>query len=263
MTTQRKTALITGAGSGIGLAVAEAFVQEGANVVLNGRTEDKLARAAAQIGRPDQLAIVAGDVTQPETAQLIVDAAIERFGRVDVLVNNAGTFATKPFTDYAVEELDAFLGYLRGTFVLSQAAVRQMRAQGDGGAIVNIGTILASNGVSAFPSSAPIAAKGGITALTKNLSVELAGENIRINAVAPGVVPTPLYGELSDEQLEELNSMQPLGRYGTPKDIADAVLYLANAEWVTGVILPVDGGVDAGGDGTFHGAKDAHASAAE
>jgi NAD(P)-dependent dehydrogenase (short-subunit alcohol dehydrogenase family) len=177
-------------------------------------------------------------------------------------VNNAGTFHTKPFTEYTVEELDGFLGYLRGTYLLSQAAVRQMRKQGDGGAIVNIGTVLASNGVNGVPSSAPIAAKGGITALTKNLSVELASENIRINAVAPGVVPTPLYGELSDEQLEALHGMQPLGRYGTPKDIADAVLYLANATWVTGVILPVDGGVDAGGDGAYHGTKEAAASAA-
>ena len=257
-----KTAVITGAGSGIGYAVAEAFVREGSNVVLNGRSEDKLKRAAAQLGRPSQLAIVAGDVTRSETADRIVKAAVDRFGRVDVLVNNAGTFHARPFTDYSVEELDSFLGYLRGTYVLSQAAVRQMRKQGDGGAIVNIGTILASNGVNGLPSSAPIAAKGGITALTKNLSVELASENIRINAVAPGIVPTPLYGDLSDEQLEALHGMQPLGRYGTPKDIADAVLYLANANWVTGVILPVDGGVDAGGDGAYHGKKEPTSSAA-
>ncbi len=262
MNTNTKTAVITGAGSGIGFAVAEAFVREGTNVVLNGRTEDKLTRAAAQLGQPSQLAIVAGDVTKTETADLIVNAAVDRFGQVDVLVNNAGTFHTKPFTEYTIEELDSFLGYLRGTFVLSQAAVRQMRKQGDGGAIVNIGTILASNGVNGIPSSAPIAAKGGITALTKNLSIELATENIRINAVAPGIVPTALYGDLSDEQLESLHGMQPLGRYGTQKDIADAVLYLANATWVTGVILPVDGGVDAGGDGTYHGTKEAAASAA-
>ena len=257
-----KTAVITGAGSGIGYAVAEAFVRDGINVVLNGRTENKLTHAAAQLDRPGQIAIVVGDVTQPATADRIVEAAVDRFGRIDVLVNNAGTFHAKPFTDYSIEELDGFLGYLRGTYVLSQSAVRQMRRQGDGGAIVNIGTILASNGVNGIPSSAPIAAKGGITALTKNLSVELASENIRINAVAPGVVPTQLYGDLNDEQLAALHGMQPLGRYGTPKDIADAVLYLANANWVTGVILPVDGGVDAGGDGTYHAAKEAAANAA-
>lgn len=262
MNSLTKTAIITGAGSGIGLAVAHAFVREGVNVVLNGRGEDRLIRAATQIGQPGRLVIVAGDVTRPETANRIVEAAVGRFGRVDVLVNNAGIFHSKPFTEYSVEELDRFLGYLRGTFVLSQTAVRQMRRQGHGGAIVNIGTILASSGVYGLPSSAPIAAKGGITALTKNLSVELATENIRINAVAPGVVPTPLYGDLSDKQREALHGMQPLGRYGTPQDIAEAVLYLANATWVTGVILPVDGGVDAGGDGTYHGMKETAVSAA-
>ncbi|MEE9241414.1 MAG: glucose 1-dehydrogenase [bacterium] len=256
-----KTAVITGASSGIGFSVAEAFVQKGANVVLNGRDEAKLANAAEQLGHPDRVTMVAGDITRPETADKIVSAAVARFGRVDVLVNNAGTFHAKPFTEYTVEDLDSFLDYLRGTYVLSQAAVRQMREQGDGGSIVNISTILALNGVNGVPSSAPIAAKGGITALTKNLSVELAADNIRINAVAPGIVPTPLYGELSDEQLKGLHGMQPLGRYGTPKDIADAVLYLANATWVTGVILPVDGGVDAGGDGAYHGAEAATASA--
>ena len=134
-----------------------------------------------------------------------------------------------------------------------QAAVSQMRQQGDGGSIVNIGTILTENSIATVPSSAPIAAKGGVVALTKNLSTELAGDNIRINAVSPAVVPTPLYGDLTDEQLQSLHEMQPLGRYGTPTDIADAVLYVANALWLTGVNLPVDGGVAAGGDAVFHG----------
>ncbi len=255
MNTNQKTAVVTGSGSGIGLAVAEAFVREGFNVVLNGRNKDKLDNAATQIGSPDQLSIITGDVTNPEAADQIVNKAVERFGQIDILVNNAGTFSTKPFTEYTIEELDTFLGYLRGTFVLTQSAVRQMQKQGNGGSIVNIGTVLASNGVHGLPSSAPIASKGGVMALTKNLSVELAADNIRINAVAPGVVPTPLYGELSDEQLNALNDMQPLGRYGKTKDIADAVLYLAKATWITGVILPVDGGVDAGGDGAYHGMK--------
>jgi len=245
-----QTVVITGAATGLGYAIADQFLQRGDNVVLNGRTEAKLGAAAAQLGHTYRVAVVAGDITQPGTAADIVERALKRFDRIDVLVNNAGIFQTRPFTEYTTEELDQYLGYLRGTFVLSQAAVRQMRAQGTGGAIINISTILALNGVAGVPSSAPIAAKGGITALTKNLSIELAADNIRINAVAPGVVPTPLYGELGYEQLEALHGMQPLGRYGTPKDIADAVVYLANAKWVTGVILPVDGGVDAGGDGT-------------
>lgn len=262
MNARRKTAIVTGAGSGIGLAVAEAFAREGANVVLNGRSEDKLARAASRIGPPDAVAVAPADVTRPDAAEKVIRAALENFGRVDVLVNNAGIFHTKPFTDYTPEELDLFLGYLRGTFLLSQAAVRQMRRQGWGGAIINIGTILASNGVHAFPSSAPIAAKGGITALTKNLSVELAVDNIRINTVAPGVVPTPLYGELDEAELHSLHALQPLGRYGTPQDIAEAVLYLANASWVTGVILPVDGGVDAGGDASYRGKRPAQSMTA-
>ncbi len=245
-----QTVLVTGGATGLGYAIAEQFLQRGANVVLNGRTETKLVKAAAQLGQPDRLATVVGDITQPASADTIVHAAVEHFTRLDVLVNNAGIFHTKSFTDYTVGELDAFLGYLRGTFVLTQAAVRQMRRQGDGGAIINISSILAFNGVAGLTSSAPMAAKGGITSLTKNLSIELAADNIRINAVAPGVVPTPLYGELPPDQLQALHNMQPLGRYGTPQDIAEAVLYLANATWVTGVILPVDGGVDAGGDGT-------------
>jgi len=139
---------------------------------------------------------------------------------------------------------------VRGTFALTQETVKHMREQGNGGAIVNISTILASNGIKASPSSAPIMAKAALNAMAKNLSVELAADNIRINTVATGIIPTPLYGEINLETLDALNQRQPLGRVGTPKDIADAVLYLANANWVTGVILPVDGGIAAGGDST-------------
>lgn len=201
-----QTVIVTGGASGLGYTIAEQFLECGANVVLNGRTKGKLAKAAEQLGHSDRVAIVAGDITQPATADKILNATVERFARLDVLVNNAGIFHGKPFTDYTVEELDRFLGYLRGTFVLSQAAVRQMQRQGGGGAIIYISTILAFNGVAGVPSSAPIAAKGGITTLTKNLSIELAADNIRINAVAPSVVLTPLVGELNDEQLKALHT---------------------------------------------------------
>src|SRR5262245_19095751 len=126
----QRTVLITGGATGIGYAVAEQFLDQGDCVVLNGRTEAKLAAAADRLGRPDRTAIVVADITRPEAADAIVGAAVERFARVDVLVNNAGIFHTKPFTDYTVEELDRFLGYLRGTYVLTQAAVRRMREQG-------------------------------------------------------------------------------------------------------------------------------------
>ncbi len=255
MSTSQKTVVVTGAGSGIGLAVAEIFVRKGFNVVLNGRTKEKLVRASEQIGHPDQVAIVSGDITNPKSSDQIVELTVARFGKIDILINNAGIFNSKAFTKYTIDELDTYLGYLRGTFVLTQAVVRQMQKQGHGGTIINIGTVLASNSIFNFPSSAPVASKGGLMALTKNLSVELALDDIRINAVAPGVVNTPILGELSKEQLSALNNMQPLGRYGKPQDIADAVFYLANATWVTGVILPVDGGVDASGDGIYHGLK--------
>ena len=258
--TTPKIIIVTGAGSGIGYAVAKAFLDRGDNVVLNGRTEAKLQDAARQLGQADQIAIAPGDITRAETGQQLVDLAVKRFGRLDVLFNNAGIFEAKPFTDYSADELDGNHGYLRGTFLGSQAAARQMRRTG-GGAIINITTILALNGVKAIPSSAPIAAKGGINALTKSLAIELASDNIRVNAVAPGIVPTPLYGELSDEQREALHAMQPLGRYGEVSDIADAVLYLADASWVTGVVLPVDGGVAAGGDGTSRASQPAAAAA--
>lgn len=244
------SAIITGGASGIGYAVAEEFLRNGANVTLNGRTLSKLESAAQMLNQPERIQIVAGDITDPAFAPKLVAEAVAKFGRVDVLINNAGIFAIKNFTDYTIAQLDEFLGYVRGTFALTQESVKQMRKQGDGGAIVNISTILAFNGVKALPSSAPIMAKAAITAMVKNLSVELAADKIRINAVAPGIVPTPLYGEISPETLADLHQQQPLGRVGTPKDIADAVMYLVNANWVTGVILPVDGGVDAGGDGT-------------
>ncbi len=248
MTTQ--TVIVTGGATGIGYAIAEGFLNTGANVTLNGRTLSKLEVAAQKLNQPHRIQIVAGDITDPTFATTLVTETVAKFGRVDVLVNNAGIFAVKNFTDYTIDELDQFLGYVRGTFALTQETVKQMRGQGDGGAIVNISTILAFNGVKALPSSAPIMAKAAITAMAKNLSVELAADKIRINAVAPGIVATPLLGEVNQETLEHLNQQQPLGRVGPPKDIADAVLYLANANWVTGVILPVDGGVDAGGDGT-------------
>ncbi len=247
-TNSQRTVIVTGAGSGIGFAVAKAFLDRGDNVVLNGRTESKLRSAADELGRVDQLAIVPGDITQAKTGQHLVDTAVERFGRLDVLFNKAGIFEAKPFTDYSSYELDGYLGYLRGAFLASQAAVHQFRKE-SGGVIINNTTILALNGVKEIPSSAPIAAKGGINAITKSLAIELASDNIRVNAVAPGIVPTPLYGDLSEEQHTALHAMQPLGRYGKVSDIADAVIYLADATWVTGVILPVDGGVAAGGDG--------------
>lgn len=240
-----KTVLITGASSGIGLGIAKAYLERGDNVVLNARNQAKLERVVEQLGHADRTAFVVGDIGLKETSERMVSIALQRFGRVDLLVNNAGVFAAKPLNDYAESDLDGFLSNLKGAYFASQAAARSMREQG-GGAIINITTVLAFRGVSAIPSSAPVAAKGGINALTQSLAIELAPHNIRVNSVAPGIIKTPIHGR-SDDQWEELNGMQPLGRVGEVKDIVDAVTYLADASFVTGVVLPVDGGVAAGG----------------
>ncbi len=246
MSKNTKTVLITGASSGIGLGIAEAYLRLDANVVLNARSESKLVDVAQKLGRPDQVAVVPGDIGNKTTGQRIVDVAVDRFGRVDVLINNAGHFFPKPFSDYTEDDLDGFLStHLKGTYFASQSAAERMRKQG-GGAIINITTVLAFRGVSAIPASAPIAAKGAMNSITTSLAIELAPDNIRVNAVAPGIIKTPIHGR-TDEQFEELNGMQPLGRVGQVKDIVDAVVYLADANFVTGVVLPVDGGVAAGG----------------
>ena len=154
-----------------------------------------------------------------------MDAAVKRFRRVDVLVNNAGHFYAKPYTDYTEEDLDGFLlSHLKGTYFSSQAAAKQMRQQ-EGGSIISITTVLALRGVQAIPSSAPVSAKGAMNALTRSLAIELAPDNIRVNAIAPGIIKTPIHGR-TDEQFEELSGMQPLGRVGEVKDVVDAVLYL-------------------------------------
>ncbi len=241
-----RTAVVTGASSGIGYGIAEAFLKQGANVVMNARNETKLVAAAKKLGAPERIAVVAGDIGSADTARRIVNTAKERFDGLDVLVNNAGIFASRPIAEYSESDLDGYLNFLKGTFLLTQAAVEPMRNCG-GGAVINITTILAFRGVRSVPASAPMVGKGGIQALTQTLAIELAPDKIRVNAIAPGLIRTPIYGK-SDEEFAELNGMQPLGRVGEVSDIVDAALYLAEAGFVTGVVLPVDGGIAAGGE---------------
>jgi len=236
--------IVTGASSGMGLAIAERYVRDGARVVMNARDEAKLHAAAAGFPR-ERVALVAGDIAAAETIARLVEAAVARFGRVDVLVNNAGVFAAKPFADYRAEEVDRFLAInLRGPFLAMQAVVAQLRAQGQGGAIVNITASIATSALAAVPASAPIAAKGGLNALTRALALELAPEKIRVNAVAPGLIATPLLGGPADHA--KLAGLQPNGRVGDVGEIVDAVQYLARAEHTTGVVLAVDGGMATG-----------------
>ncbi len=239
MSTQTKTVLITGSSSGIGLDIARAFLDKGSNVVLNGRNTDKLAVAAEKLGHPERVASVPGSIADPKTGEAMVRTALERFGSVDVLVNNAGTFGAKPFVDVTEEELDGYLnGNLKGTYMTTQAVVRQMQREG-GGSIVNIGTVLINHAMAGLPASAPLVSKGGIHALTISLAAELASDNIRVNAVAPGVIRTPIYG---DADVDSFGGVALLNRVGEVNETTDAVLYLAAANFTTGHILPVDGG---------------------
>ena len=245
MTTKNHTVLITGSSSGIGLDAAKAFYAQGSNVVLNGRDAVKLAAVAAEhfshtdTSSDSRVAAVAGDVGVKETGRRMVQKAVERFGRVDVLVNNAGIFEVKPFLDYSEEDLDRHItGNLKGAFYTSQAVVEQMRKQ-DGGVIINIGTVLVDHSMAGLPATAPLVSKGGIHALTTNLTSELAGDNIRVNTVAPGVIRTPLYG---DNDVDSFGGVALSNRVGEVSEITDAILYIASADFVTGITLNVDGG---------------------
>ena len=243
MSANDKTILITGGSSGIGYDVARGFLQKGANVLLNGRNPENLSKAAESLGHPARVAVVSGDIGDRATGESMVRVALERFGSVDVLVNNAGTFNLKPFLEVTEEDLDGYInGNLKGTYFTTQAVVRQMREQG-GGAIVNIGTVLVDHAKSGVPASAPLVTKGGVHALTTSLAAELAADNIRVNLVAPGVVRTPIYG---DADIDAFGGMALLSRVGEVNEITDAVIHLASASFTTGIIMPVDGGYRAG-----------------
>jgi NAD(P)-dependent dehydrogenase (short-subunit alcohol dehydrogenase family) len=250
MSLKDKVVLITGGGSGIGADVARAFYNAGANLVLNGRRNHLLVQTVDSIDPTGKRVIsVAGDIGNPETSLELVNRAVEQFGRVDILVNNAGIFQPKPFLDHTEADLDNYLNLLRGYFFTSQAAITQMRQQ-KGGAIINIGSMWATHAIAATPCSGSSTAKGGVHALTGNLAIEFAPNNIRVNAIAPAVVETPLFDALlTPEQLATFNTFHPLRRNGQVKDTTAAILFLADDEvsgWITGVVLPVDGGVTAG-----------------
>jgi NAD(P)-dependent dehydrogenase (short-subunit alcohol dehydrogenase family) len=250
MSLKNKIVLITGGGSGIGADAAQAFYAGGAKVVLNGRREDVLSQTAEKIDPTgENVAYVVGDIGQPETSRRMVKLAVERFGGVDVLLNNAGIYQPKPFLEHTEEDLNAYLNLLRGYFFMSQSAISEMRKRGRG-AIVNIGSMWSSHAIAATPCSGSSTAKGGVHALTRNLAIEFASDKIRVNAIAPAVVETPLFDPLlTPEQLASFNAFHPLGRNGQVKDITAAILFLADdssSSWITGVVLPVDGGVTAG-----------------
>jgi NAD(P)-dependent dehydrogenase (short-subunit alcohol dehydrogenase family) len=250
----KKVAVITGGGTGIGRVAAEALLREGAFVVLNGRRNDVLAATAKALDATGQrVAIYAGDVAVPETARAVMNLAEQRFGGVDILINNAGIFVPKPFVDQDEADYDSYADIIaKGSFFMAQAAAQAMRRRG-GGTVVMTGSMWAFQAVGATPSSSYSMAKAAVHQLVKNLAIELAVDNIRINAVAPAVVETPVYeafipADQVKSALAGFNGFHPLGRIGQPADVVGAMLFLASdaAAWITGAILPVDGGVMAG-----------------
>jgi NAD(P)-dependent dehydrogenase (short-subunit alcohol dehydrogenase family) len=240
MNNHRKTAIVTGASQGIGAGIVKAFVERGFNVVANSRKMTQSAEVAAS----DRIALVDGHIGEPATANRIVETALDRFQSIDVLVNNAGIFFTKPFTDYTTEDFKSLVSTnLEGFLYITQLSIKRMLAQKTGGSIVTITAALASNPIRGAPASVPMITKGGLETITQHLAMEYAKDGIRINAVAPGAVYTPLHRETPKEVME---SMSPMGRPSTVKDIADAVMYLTDAATVTGDILYVDGGAHFG-----------------
>jgi NAD(P)-dependent dehydrogenase (short-subunit alcohol dehydrogenase family) len=235
MGAEQKVAIITGASQGIGEALVRGYRDRNFRVVAN-------ARSIKPSSDPNILA-VAGDIADPKTTERIVSAALDRFGRIDTLVNNAGIFVAKPFTDYTDEDYARMLGInLTGFFHITQRAAREMLKQGSGH-IVQITTSLVDHANSRVPSVLASLTKGGLNAATKSLAIEFASRGVRVNAVSPGVIKTPMHAPETHEYLAKLHAV---GRMGEARDIVDAVLYLEGASFVTGEILHVDGGQSAG-----------------
>ena len=236
MTTKQKTVIVTGASQGIGAAVANLFLERGYNVVGNSRNISN----SNELQRSDKLAVVDGDIGQAATAEKIVTTALKRFGSVDALVNNAGVFFPKPFTEYTPEDFRALSSTnLEGFIYVTQLTVKQMLAQKSGGSVVSIGASIADHPLAALTASVPMITKGGINAISRSLAMEYAKQGIRVNVVAPGVVDTPL---LKDAPKDFLRKLSPLGQVAASKDIAEAVFYLTEASQITGEVLHVDGG---------------------
>ncbi len=236
----QKTGIVTGASQGIGAGVVEAFLKLGYSVVANSRTITK----SSPFPTSPNLALVDGDIGDPITAAKIVETALSEFGRVDALVNNAGIYFSKHFTDYTRDDLRSLISVnIEGFVFVTQLAIKQMLAQKSGGSIVNISAAQVNHPIAGVNSAIPMMTKGGLEAVTRSLAMEYAKDGIRVNAVAPGVVETPMQ---KDAPQNLLKMQQPMGQIAEVKDIVDAIVYLTNARQVTGEVLHVDGGAHVG-----------------
>jgi NAD(P)-dependent dehydrogenase (short-subunit alcohol dehydrogenase family) len=236
---RQKTVIVTGASQGIGAAIVQAFLDRGYNVVATSRSVSRAGFAPSP-----NLALVDGDISQATTAEKVAQTAISTFGSIDHVVSNAGIFSVKPFTEYTVEEFRRFVSVnLEGFIFVTQLAVRQMLSQGTGGSVTTITAALADNPIAGIPASIPMITKGGLKAITLSLASEYAKDHIRFNAVAPGTVDTPLH---KDAPKDFLKTRSPMGTISDSNDIAEAVVYLAEAGHVTGEVLHVDDGAHVG-----------------
>ena len=230
------TIIVTGASQGIGAGVVEAFLERGYNVVANSRN----ITSSGTFRATDKLALVDGNIGETTVAAKIVETAVTKFGSIDAVVNNAGIFSAKPFTDFTTEDFEAFSTVnLKGFLYLTQGAVKQMLAQKKGGSVISITTSLTENPIAGVSASVPMITKGGLEAVTRSLASEYAKEHIRFNAVAPGIVDTPMH---ANDPKDFLKSLSPMGTISSVSDIVDAVVYLTEARNVTGEVLHVDGG---------------------
>lgn len=237
-----KTIIVTGASSGIGLEIARYFLEKGNNVVINSKTDSKLEQVFNELGGGEHLAMVAGDVADKSVGDLLVKTALERFGSVDVLVNNAGIYENKPFLEVTEDHLDRFLKTnLKGTFFTTQSVIPQMQKQKEG-VVINIGSPLVYHAIAGSPSTAPISSKGAIHALTHQLAAEFGKDNIRVNTVAAGLIRTPMH----DENIDQAAGLHLLKRIGEPEEVAHMVYSIASNKMISGAIINVDGGMGAG-----------------
>jgi NAD(P)-dependent dehydrogenase (short-subunit alcohol dehydrogenase family) len=239
---KKQTAIVTGASSGIGKEIARHFLANGDNVVINSMTAKKLEEVYQELGAGENLAMVAGDVSDKKTGEELLATAIEKFGSVDVLVNNAGIFETKSFLEVDEAYLDRFLNTnLKGTFFTTQAIIPQMQKQ-KGGVVINIGTPLVNHALAGVPITAQMASKGAIQALTIQLAGEFGKDNIRVNIIGPGTIRTPMHGNNADQTA----GLHLLKRVGEVEDIAEMVYSVAKSNFITGAVINVDGGIGAG-----------------